>query len=265
MDNPAPLSFRPIGFIRSGAKFRADAPRQAVFSETPARLVFLEDARFDLAAADLRGFDRIWILFCFHLNLGQDWNAKVRPPVSPGGKRYGVFATRSPHRPNPLGMSCVPLLGIGHGILELGPCDLLDGTPVLDIKPYIAEIDAFPDAKAGWRDEALPPPYSVAFDETFTRKAAWLLRNSGLDIRRFCEVQLTRNPLDKKRKRISLLDSASGLYKIGYRTWQTVFRVDADSQTIRCLDLRSNYSDTDLRDAEDPYGDKEIHRAFRDL
>ena len=207
MDNPDVFSFRPIGYIRSGAKFRADAPRQSVFSETPARLIFQEDDRFDLAAADLRGFDRIWILFCFHLNMGRPWKAKVRPPVSPDGKRYGVFATRSPHRPNPLGMSCVPLLDVGRGFLELGPCDLLDGTPVLDVKPYIAEADAFPGARAGWRDESSdPPPYSVSFDEAFARKAAWLADAAGLDIRRFCEVQLERNPLDKRRKRVARID-----------------------------------------------------------
>jgi len=97
--------------------------------------------------------ERIWILA--HLHLNQGYNAKVMPPRGPKKKR-GLLATRAPHRPNPIGLSAVTLLGVKGNKLSLGPCDLIDGTPILDIKPYIPYADAFPDAKAGWVDELDP-------------------------------------------------------------------------------------------------------------
>lgn len=97
--------------------------------------------------------ERVWILA--HLHLNQGYNVKVTPPRGPKVKR-GLLATRSPHRPNAIGLSAVTLQGVEKNRLILGPCDLIDGTPILDIKPYIPYADAFPDSKAGWVD-ALDP------------------------------------------------------------------------------------------------------------
>lgn len=105
------------------------------------------------ALHDLEGMERIWILA--HLHLNQGFNPKVTPPRGPKVKR-GLLATRAPHRPNPIGLSAVELLGISGHRLSLGPCDLIDGTPILDIKPYIPYADAFPESRAGWVD-ALDP------------------------------------------------------------------------------------------------------------
>jgi tRNA-Thr(GGU) m(6)t(6)A37 methyltransferase TsaA len=98
----------------------------------------------------LEGFERIWVIYVFHMNEG--WSALVRPPRGPKVKR-GVLATRSPHRPSPIGLSAVRLLGVEGRTLRVHGVDLLDGTPVLDIKPYVPYADAFPDARAGWVDE----------------------------------------------------------------------------------------------------------------
>lgn len=102
------------------------------------------------ALRSLEGFERVWLVYVFHMNEG--WSALVRPPRGPRVKR-GVLATRSPHRPNPIGLSAVRLVGVEGRSLRVRELDLLDGTPVLDIKPYVPYADAFPDAKAGWVDE----------------------------------------------------------------------------------------------------------------
>lgn len=145
---------RPIAWVRSPYARRIDAPHQSTVTQgtasgaqAEARVVFV-DALPAAAYADLAGFERIWLLFAFHRSEG--WTAQVRPPR--GGGRRGVLATRSPHRPNPLGLSAVELLAVEQGALRVRGLDLLDGTPVLDVKPYVPYADAFPAARAGWID-----------------------------------------------------------------------------------------------------------------
>lgn len=149
-----PLSFTPIAYVRSPYARRIDAPHQATVIEgtesgalAEATLEFVEG--FPAAAfRDLSGFDRIWVVFVFHRSEG--WKAEVKPPRG-GGKR-SVLATRSPHRPNAIGLSAVELVGVEDGQLRVRGMDLLDGTPILDIKPYVPYADAFPTARAGWID-----------------------------------------------------------------------------------------------------------------
>jgi tRNA-Thr(GGU) m(6)t(6)A37 methyltransferase TsaA len=149
------FTYRPIGILRSPYSRRIDAPHQSTVVEGTetgefalARLELL-DWLDDHAIEDLAGFDRVWLIFAFHLSDG--WKSRVKPPR--GGPKRGVLATRSPHRPNSIGLSAVELVEIRGRELHLRGVDLLDGTPVLDIKPYVPYADAFPDAKAGWIDE----------------------------------------------------------------------------------------------------------------
>jgi tRNA (adenine37-N6)-methyltransferase len=102
------------------------------------------------ALADLVGIERIWILSW--LDRGSNWAPQVRPPRGIRARR-GLFATRSPDRPNPIGLSAVRLVRVEGCVLHVCGIDLLDGTPILDIKPYVPYADAFPDSKAGWIDE----------------------------------------------------------------------------------------------------------------
>jgi tRNA-Thr(GGU) m(6)t(6)A37 methyltransferase TsaA len=147
--------YRPIGILRSPYCRRIDAPHQGTVvegtetGELAMALLELEDWLDEEVIQDLGGFDRLWLIFAFHLSEG--WKSRVKPPR--GGPKRGVLATRSPHRPNSLGLSAVELVGIDGRTLQLRGVDLLDGTPVLDIKPYVPYADAFPDAKAGWIDE----------------------------------------------------------------------------------------------------------------
>lgn len=145
---------QPIAFVRSPYQRRIDAPHQSTVvagTETgdraEATIAFVPDFP-EAAFRDLAGFARIWLLFVFHRSEG--WKAEVKPPRG-GGKR-SVLATRSPHRPNAIGLSAVELLGIDGNTLRVCGVDLLDGTPILDIKPYVPYADAFPDAAAGWID-----------------------------------------------------------------------------------------------------------------
>jgi len=148
------ICFRPIAFVRSPYARRIDAPHQSTVvagTETgdaaDAMVEFVADLP-DVAFRDLVGFDRIWLLFAFHRSEG--WNPEVKPPR--GGRKRGVLATRSPHRPNAIGLSAVQLLAVEERSLRVRGVDLLDGTPILDIKPYVPYADAFPESRAGWID-----------------------------------------------------------------------------------------------------------------
>jgi tRNA-Thr(GGU) m(6)t(6)A37 methyltransferase TsaA len=146
---------RSIGIINSPYARRIDAPHQSTVVEgtesgEPALATLtLADWVDEQSVQDLAGFERVWLIFSFHLSEG--WKSMVKPPR--GGPRRGVLATRSPHRPNSIGLSAVELLSVEGRTLQLRGVDLLDGTPVLDIKPYVPYADAFPDANAGWIDE----------------------------------------------------------------------------------------------------------------
>ena len=154
-DSPLPAyPMQAIAHVRSPYRARIDAPHQATVT-AGTRTGALAEARIEFvpgfpveALDDLAGFARIWLIFVFDRSEG--WTPRVRPPRG-GGKR-GVLATRSPHRPNPIGLSAVELLAVEARALRVRGLDLLDGTPVLDIKPYVPYADAFPDSAAGWID-----------------------------------------------------------------------------------------------------------------
>lgn len=151
---PAPFAFEPIALVRSPYARRIDAPHQSTVvqgteSGDAAEAIIEFVAGFPAAAfRDLAGFQRIWLLFVFHRSEG--WKPEVKPPRG-GGKR-SVLATRSPHRPNAIGLSAVELVAVEGGCLRVRGMDLLDGTPILDIKPYVPYADSFPDSAAGWID-----------------------------------------------------------------------------------------------------------------
>jgi len=153
-DTPAIFSCQPIAFVRSPYARRIDAPHQSTVvagTETEAAAEAVIEFTTDFPAAafrDLAGFERIWLVFVFHRSEG--WKAEVRPPRG-GGKR-SVLATRSPHRPNAIGLSAVELVRVEEHALRVRGMDLLDGTPILDIKPYVPYADAFPTSRAGWID-----------------------------------------------------------------------------------------------------------------
>ena len=182
------LTLHPIGVIHTPYSDRFRAPRQPSMAETKceATLVLNPGDNFEQAVEDLAGFDMIWLIAWLHRN--KTWKPKVLPPRGPRKKR-SVFATRSPHRPNPLGLSTARLLSIRGRTLHLGATDLLDGTPILDIKPYLPYADSFPDARAGWLDEVAAAEarvkaerleYVVEWSELARGQAEWLASEFGI-------------------------------------------------------------------------------------
>jgi tRNA-Thr(GGU) m(6)t(6)A37 methyltransferase TsaA len=149
------FTYRPIGLLRSPYSRRIDAPHQSTVvtgtktEDFATATLELQDWLDEEVILDLNGFDRLWLIFAFHRSEG--WRSIVKPPR--GGPKRGVLATRAPHRPNSIGLSAVELVRVEGRTLHLRGVDLLDGTPVLDIKPYVPYADAFPDSKAGWIDE----------------------------------------------------------------------------------------------------------------
>lgn len=159
---PELVELRPIGIVRSPHKERHGTPRQAVL---PADPTHRSDERTELrlfgggklgehAVEDLEGFEFIWVISWLHLNHG--WNNKVHVPGDEKKSR-GLLSTRAPHRPNPIGLSAVRLSEVRGMSLFCERTDLLDGTPILDIKPYVPYADAFPSASAGWLDTRPTP------------------------------------------------------------------------------------------------------------
>jgi tRNA-Thr(GGU) m(6)t(6)A37 methyltransferase TsaA len=154
-----------IGHIKTcyGEKF--GVPRQSgLVDEAWGELTFEPEFRNRDAVRGLEGFSHVWLVFVFHQAMRDDWKPTVRPPRLGGNERVGVFASRSPFRPNPIGLSVVRLdeIDLDHPdgpILKLRGVDLVDGTPILDIKPYIPYADALPDASAGF---APHPPSLLA-------------------------------------------------------------------------------------------------------
>ena len=147
-----------IARIRSDFPEKFGIPRQSgLVEELSAKIIFEEEYANPDAVRGLEDFSHIWVLWQFSEAVRQGWSPTVRPPRLGGNTRMGVFATRSPFRPNAIGLSCVQILSIEHtndlgSVIHVAGADLMDGTPIYDIKPYITYSDCHPDAKSGFAD-----------------------------------------------------------------------------------------------------------------
>jgi len=147
-----------IARIYTDYKEKFGIPRQSGLAEnTRGRVVFLPEYRVPEALRGIEGYSHLWLLWEFSEARRESWSPTVRPPRLGGNRRVGVFATRSPYRPNPIGLSSVRLIGIEHteaegDVLIVSGADILDGTPIYDIKPYLAFTDSHPDAVGGFAD-----------------------------------------------------------------------------------------------------------------
>ena len=151
---------QPIAYMQSDFGGKFGIPRQSgLVDALRSTIVFQPEFRNADALRGIEGFSHLWIIWQFSQAVGKEWSPTVRPPRLGGNTRMGVFATRSPFRPNNLGLSCVTLLGVERTedrgtVLHVGGADLLDGTPIFDIKPYIPYCDCHPDALGGFTREA---------------------------------------------------------------------------------------------------------------
>ena len=165
-----------IARIRSPFPEKFGVPRQSGLVESlQAQIVFEEGFRNADAVRGLEGFSHIWLIWQFSEAVRETWSPTVRPPRLGGNERMGVFATRSPFRPNAIGLSCVKLERIELDsrlgpVLHVSGADLMDGTPIFDIKPYLPYCDSHPEAAGGWTDEAEHRRLQVLFPEELLAK-----------------------------------------------------------------------------------------------
>ena len=252
----APVTFAPIGVVRTPFPDRVSAPRQAAAGVGVKGTIELDSGRdFEHALEDLEGWDRLWVIFCFHLNDG--WRPKVLPPRS-AGKRRGVFSTRSPHRPNPIGLSVVRLTGVRGLVLDVEDLDIVDGSPVLDLKPYVPYADAFPDARTGWLESLTTgdtvaqaardpePGYEVVWSALAQEQAAWLAQEHGIDLISRVNAVLTLGPQPHPYRRIKA-DGAG--FRLAVKDWRARFRVEGRVVTVDCLG--SGYRPAELATSSD--------------
>ena len=154
------INIQVIAKMRSDFPTKFGIPRQSGLVEALESTIVFEPAfRNSDALRGIEGYSHLWIIWQFSKAVREEWSPTVRPPRLGGNTRIGVFATRSPFRPNNLGLSCVKLIGVEHTdnegtVLHVAGADLMDGTPIFDIKPYIPYSDSFPDASGGFTDTA---------------------------------------------------------------------------------------------------------------
>jgi tRNA (adenine37-N6)-methyltransferase len=264
----APVTFAPIGVVRTPFPDRVSAPRQPAAAVGVKGTIELEPGRdFEHALEDLEGWDRLWVIFCFHLNEG--WRPKVLPPRS-AEKRRGVFSTRSPHRPNPIGLSVVRLTGVRGLVLDVEDLDIVDGSPVLDLKPYVPYADAFPEARTGWLEPhttslgAEPPGslardpepgYAVVWSALAAEQAAWLQEEHGIDLASRVNAVLTLGPQPHPYRRIKAEGAG---FRLAVKDWRARFRVEGRVVTVEAIG--SGYRAAELAASMDPA--VVVQRAF---
>lgn len=249
------LTLEPIGVVRTGFAEKDEAPRQGVVGESEAVIELFPGRNLEHAIEDLAGWERIWVIFWFHQNPG--WRPKVLPPRSTTGRK-GVLATRSPHRPNPLGLSAVRLLRVDGLQLHVQGVDMIDGTPVLDIKPYVPYSDAFAESGSGWLGSKDPlPGYAVQFDEPADSQLRWILEQGGPDLRQRASGILQLGPQPHPYRRIRA--TPQGLV-LAVKDWRLHFSVE--DRLIRVSQVQSGYRASQLDKPEGPYGALALHREF---
>ncbi len=248
------LVCRPIGVVRSPFLERAQAPRQtSAARDVQGRIELIAENGFEHALEDLELWPYLWVIFWFHQNQG--WKPKVLPPRSE--RRRGVFATRSPHRPNPLGLSVVKLERVDGLVLHVSGIDMLDGTPVLDLKPYVSYADALSGAEGGWLETGLDPQpeFDVVFAPEAERALGYLRDRWSIELAEPIRRVLVLGPQRHPYRRIRADGDA---FMLAVKDFRARFMVDG--RRIVVLAIRRGYRTRDLATNPDPSLD--AHRAL---
>jgi len=255
------LRAEPIGFLRSGQRSKFSLPHQPVGHADERNVVeLLPGKQFEQALRDLEGFDRVWLVWWFHRH--RNWKPQVLPPRGPKQKR-GVFATRSPHRPNPIGLTPVQLIRVEKRRLIVGEVDLIDGTPILDIKPYVPAIDSFPQSRAGWVDELArageeSPRFEVALSRLAEAQALFLETEWGLEILEKAVDRLALDPSPHRTRRIRRHGSE---FLMSCGAWRVFFTVAG--ATVEVLRIAPGYPHEYLVDSKKTrIADRQAQIAF---
>ena len=219
------VTIRPIARMRSDFPTKFGIPRQSgLVEELRSTIVFEPEFRNPDTLRGIDGFSHLWLIWQFSEAVRDHWSPTVRPPRLGGNARMGVFATRSPFRPNNLGLSCVKLLGIEQtdengAVLHVAGADLMDGTPIFDIKPYIPYSDSYPDALGGFTDTAGQFILQVNFPEELLQRLPESKRSAAIAV-------LSHDP------RPSYQRKAGRVYGLSFAGYDLRFTVEDDLLTV---------------------------------
>lgn len=228
----------PIGVLQSNLKQRYETPRQGVLAKYSKAIILLNQKQnFEQAVKGLEGFERIWIIYQFHLN--NNWKPLVTPPRHTRNK-VGVFATRAPYRLNHIGLSCVRLDKVDGLNIFISESDILDGSPVIDIKPYLPYCDSFPDVKTGWVKSDLTEMYNIVFNSKVKKIVESLKAEKNINLFDYSRIQLEFNPADLSRKRITKNKSqktGDENFVLTYQDWQIHYLVDEGKKKVKLFNI----------------------------
>lgn len=218
------MELKTIAHIHTAFPTKFGIPRQSGLAESlESRIVFTEPYRNEAALRGLEGFSHIWLIWLFSEAVRDGWSPTVRPPRLGGNTRMGVFATRSPYRPNPIGLSCVKLVRIEGTELVVAGADLMDGTPILDIKPYLPYADARPDAAGGFADPLRDYALHVELPAHLAEKLPEPLRAPLIDV-------LSQDP------RPQYQNDPERVYGFPFAEYEVRFRVDGRTLTVLSIE-----------------------------
>lgn len=220
------LVLKPIAYIKNAFVEKFALPRQSgLVPQIAGELVFEKPYGAKEAFRGLEGYSHLWLVWGFSEAFGAQWSPTVRPPRLGGNKRMGVFATRAPYRPNPLGLSCVKIekidLDAPNGpVITVSGADLKDGTPIYDIKPYLPYADSYPEAQAGFGGEKLDYKLSVDFPSELLARIDEAHRVPLIAV-------LEQDP------RPAYQSDAARVYGFRYASYEIKFTVDAGELFVR--------------------------------
>ncbi|MCH5348806.1 MAG: tRNA (N6-threonylcarbamoyladenosine(37)-N6)-methyltransferase TrmO [Oscillospiraceae bacterium] len=219
-----------IAHIKSDFPAKFGIPRQSGLTELTSRIIFEPEYRVPEAFRGLEGYSHIWILWEFSEAVREEWSPTVRPPKLGGNTRMGVFATRSPFRPNPIGLSSVSLKKIDFDdpdgpVLYVSGADMMDGTPIYDIKPYLAYTDSHPEAEGGFALQETAGALKVEFDQGLYEKVPEHLKKGLVEI-------LAQDP------RPAYQNSTERIYIMDFANLEIRFTVNEDTLNVCGVEVR---------------------------
>lgn len=219
------FTVEPIAYIKTDFSSKFGIPRQSgLVDELEAKIIFEPQYRIPEAFRGLEGYSHVWLLWQFSECADKEWSPTVRPPRLGGNKRMGVFASRSPFRPNSIGLSCVKLISIDETeengtVLTVSGADLLDGTPIIDVKPYLPYVDSHPEASGGFALQEKEGSLDVVF-------AAELLSDIPADKQEALKAVLKQDP------RPQYQNDPERIYGLEFAGYDVRFKVKENLLTV---------------------------------
>lgn len=213
------MEIKPVAYIENDFTEKFAVPRQSGMTDIESRIIFEKEYLNKNAIKGIEGFNYLWLIWGFSKNIRKEHSLTVRPPLLGGNERVGVFASRSPFRPNNLGLSCVKLERVEKNCLIVTGADLINGTPIYDIKPYIPYSDCKTDAVGGFTDERDFHSLNVEFDESLSNKLS--------DKQTEALLQILKND-----PRPAYHDDENRIYGFKFAEFEIKFKVKNDKLTV---------------------------------